>query len=78
MLADRLTPRWEKATKSLIFLPMAISFVGASTIWLFVYAWRPAGQAQIGLLNAIWTGFGGEPVRLAAGPTSGSTRCCSW
>ncbi|HSJ43368.1 MAG TPA: sugar ABC transporter permease, partial [Euzebyales bacterium] len=62
VLADRLTPRFESASKSIIFTPMAVSAVGASTIWLFVYAWRPAGTPQIGLLNAIWTGLGGEPV----------------
>jgi alpha-glucoside transport system permease protein len=61
VLSDRLSPTWEKVSKSIIFLPMAISFVGASTIWLFIYAWRPEGQPQIGLLNAIWTGLGGEP-----------------
>jgi alpha-glucoside transport system permease protein len=62
VLADRLTERWEKITKSMIFLPMAISFVGAGTIWGFIYAWRAPETPQIGLLNAIWTGFGGEPV----------------
>jgi alpha-glucoside transport system permease protein len=61
VLADRLSPTWEKVSKSVIFLPMAISFVGASTIWLFIYAWRPEGTPQIGLLNAIWTGLGGSP-----------------
>ena len=62
VLADRLTPRFENVSKSIIFTPMAVSAVGASTIWLFVYAWRPAGTAQIGLLNAIWTGLGGDAV----------------
>jgi alpha-glucoside transport system permease protein len=62
VLADRLSDRWEKISKSMIFLPMAISFVGASTIWLFVYAWRSPGTGQIGVLNAIWTAFGGQPV----------------
>lgn len=61
VLADRLSPRAEKISKSVIFLPMAISFVGASTIWKFVYEWRSEGRPQIGLLNAIWTAFGGEP-----------------
>ena len=61
VLADRLSPRVEKISKSVIFLPMAISFVGASTIWKFVYEWRPAGRPQIGILNAIWTAFGGTP-----------------
>ena len=59
VLADR--SRFENIAKSLIFLPMAISFVGASIIWNFIYEYRPAGQPQIGLLNAIVTGLGGTP-----------------
>ncbi len=62
VMADRLKPGWEKVAKSMIFLPMAISFVGASVIWRFVYYYQPAGYEQIGLLNAIVTAFGGEPV----------------
>lgn len=62
VLADKLKPKAEQAAKSIIFTPMAISAVGASTIWLFVYAWRPQGRGQIGLLNAIWTGLGNDPV----------------
>ncbi len=62
VLADRLDPRPEKLTKSIIFLPMAISLVSAATIWGFVYTFRPAGTPQIGLLNAIVVGLGGEPV----------------
>ncbi len=58
VLADRLSPTWEKVSKSLIFMPMAISFVGASTIWLFIYAWRPPGTDQIGLISAIFQGLG--------------------
>ncbi len=54
--------RFEKLAKSLIFLPMAISFVGAGVIWKFIYAFRPAGEAQIGLLNALVTALGGPPV----------------
>jgi alpha-glucoside transport system permease protein len=61
VLSDRLKPTTEKLTKSVIFMPMAISFVGASTIWGFIYVWRPEGQNQIGLLNSIWTALGGEP-----------------
>ena len=68
VLADRLKPMWEKVTKSLIFLPMAISFVGAGTIWLFMYAWRAPGQPQIGLLNAIWTAIGFEPIAWVTRP----------
>jgi alpha-glucoside transport system permease protein len=59
VLADR--SRIENFAKSLIFLPMAISFVGASIIWNFIYEYRPAGQPQIGLLNAIVTSLGGAP-----------------
>ncbi len=62
VLADRMSAAGERISKSIIFLPMAISFVGASTIWLFVYAWVPASQEQFGLLNAIWSGLGGEPT----------------
>jgi alpha-glucoside transport system permease protein len=40
---------------------MAISFVGASVIWRFVYAFTPAGHEQIGLLDAAWVGLGGAP-----------------
>lgn len=61
VLGDRLGERSEKLTKSIIFLPMAISFVGASTIWRFVYESRPSGQSQIGLLNEIVTNLGFEP-----------------
>jgi len=61
-LADRLGPRGEKLTKSAIFLPLAISGVGAATIWRFIYEARPAGEPQIGLLNAVWTAFGFDPV----------------
>jgi len=63
VLADR--SRFEKVVKSLIFLPMAISFVGASVIWNFIYEYRPEGRVQIGLLNAIVTNFGMEPQAWA-------------
>ena len=69
VLADRLRPRWENVTKSMIFLPMAISFVGASTIWGFVYAFRAQGLEQIGLLNAIVTALGFDPVAWLQTPT---------
>ena len=51
VLADRV--RIESAIKAMIFIPMAISFVGASVIWRFVYDYKTSDQAQIGLLNAI-------------------------
>ena len=62
VLADRLKPGSEKLTKTLIFLPMAISMVGASTIWKFIYDARPAGQPQIGIQNAVITALGFDPV----------------
>ena len=62
-LADKLSNRVENVAKSLIFLPMAISFVGASVVWAFIYAFRPEGFGeQIGILNGIWTSLGGSPV----------------
>lgn len=61
VLADRTHKGFEVIVKSLIFMPMAISMVGASIIWLFVYAYRPPGAEQIGLLNAIITGLGLKP-----------------
>ncbi|HLR94091.1 MAG TPA: ABC transporter permease subunit [Jiangellaceae bacterium] len=56
--------RFEKFAKSLLFMPMAISFVGAGIIWKFVYEYRGAAQEQIGLLNAVITWLGFEPVRF--------------
>jgi alpha-glucoside transport system permease protein len=61
-LADRLKPGGEKLSKTLIFLPMAISSVGAGAIWRFIYAANPPTQKQVGLLNGIVTGLGGQPV----------------
>jgi alpha-glucoside transport system permease protein len=60
--------RGERVYKSLVFMPMAISFVGAGVIWRFVYEYRGPNQEQIGLLNAIVTGLGGEPVRWLQEP----------
>jgi alpha-glucoside transport system permease protein len=61
VLADRLGPRGEKFSKTIIFLPMAISMVGAATIWKFVYAYKPPSSNQIGIQNAVWTALGGSP-----------------
>ncbi|PPB80086.1 alpha-glucoside transport system permease protein [Albidovulum inexpectatum] len=61
LIVAQLTDRiwWGNIAKSLIFMPMAISFVGASVIWKLVYDARPEGQPQIGLLNALWLQFQG-------------------
>lgn len=56
-LTDRI--KWGNFAKSLIFMPMAISFIGASVIWKFVYDYRGEGLEQIGILNAIVQFFGG-------------------
>ncbi len=58
-LTDRI--RWGNIAKSLIFMPMAISFIGASVIWKFVYDYKGEGSQQIGLLNAMTTSLGFEP-----------------
>lgn len=59
VLADRL--RYQNIAKAIIFMPMAISFVGAGVIWKFVYAYGTQ-QVQVGLLNAILTKLGFDPV----------------
>ena len=56
VLADRA--KMESFAKSLIFMPMAISFVGASIIWRYMYIARPPNKPQTGVLNSIWVGFG--------------------
>ncbi|HLZ58711.1 MAG TPA: sugar ABC transporter permease [Ktedonosporobacter sp.] len=55
VLIDRV--KIEQVIKSALFLPMAISFVGASVIWRFVFLYQPPGQTQTGLLNAILAVF---------------------
>jgi alpha-glucoside transport system permease protein len=64
-LFDRI--RRESLAKIFVFLPLAISLVGATVIWKFVYAWQPPSQPQFGLLNAVWTAlpFGFEPIPWA-------------
>jgi len=69
-LTDRI--RWGNIAKSLIFMPMAISFVGASVIFKLIYDTRPVDQAQIGVLNAVWLQFdggGGSFIFLTLLPT---------
>ena len=59
VLTDRIW--WGNIAKSIVFMPMAISFVGASVIWKFIYEYRGGNDVQIGLLNAIVQLFGGSP-----------------
>ena len=60
VLADRV--KYESIVKSIIFMPMAISFVGAGVIWKFVYAYKPTSAAQTGILNAFRSFFQLEPL----------------
>jgi len=53
--------RYEAVAKAVIFIPMAISFVAASVIWKFMYAYRPEGFTQIGLVNEVATRVGLQP-----------------
>ena len=66
LLAAQLTDRiaWGNLAKSLVFMPMAISFVGASVIFKLIYDTRPEDKAQIGLLNAIWVQFEGGAMSV--------------
>lgn len=61
VLADRLPSKLESLAKSMIFMPMAISFVGASVVWTLVYDISTTGD-QVGLLNGIVRAFGAEPI----------------
>jgi alpha-glucoside transport system permease protein len=54
--------RAESAAKSIIFMPMALSFVGAGIIWRFMYLARPENRPQTGVLNAAWVGLGNLAV----------------
>jgi alpha-glucoside transport system permease protein len=60
--------RGEKIYKVLVFMPMAISFVGAGIIWRFMYEYRGPEYPQIGLLNQILVWFGGEPQQFLLNP----------
>jgi alpha-glucoside transport system permease protein len=62
-LFDRI--RREALAKIFIFTPLAISLIGATVIWKFVYAYQPPSQPQFGLLNAVWTALGNAPVPWA-------------
>ncbi|WP_307816568.1 carbohydrate ABC transporter permease [Nocardioides limicola] len=62
VMADRLREKAERAVKTIIFMPMAISLVGAGTVWGLVYDFRPLGTPQVGIQNAIVVALGGDPV----------------
>jgi alpha-glucoside transport system permease protein len=66
LLFDRV--RYEPVAKSLLFVPLAISFVGAATIWKFIYDYKPVGAVQIGTLNGAVTAVGGNPIDFIQTP----------
>ncbi|MBI5965858.1 MAG: sugar ABC transporter permease [Chloroflexi bacterium] len=62
-LTNQVGPTRERVFKSLIFMPMAISFVAAATIWSYFYSYVPPGRPEVGLLNSLvrWIGFDAQP-----------------
>ena len=62
-LTNQVGPTRERIFKSLIFMPMAISFVAAATIWSYFYSYVPPGRPEVGMLNALvkWIGFEAQP-----------------
>ena len=66
VLVDRV--RFESQIKAAIFVPMAISLVGAGVIWRFIYQYSAPNQPQIGLLNAIITSLRGQPQAWLISP----------
>ena len=64
VLADR--SKGESVAKSLIFMPMAISFVGAGVIWRFMYLARDVSKPQTGVINTFWVALGN--LSLSRGP----------
>ncbi len=77
----------EKIAKSIIFMPMALSLVGASIIWRFVYQTRDISKEQTGVANALWIGLGklstgsGLPTLIVAvllGVAASPSSRCSW
>jgi alpha-glucoside transport system permease protein len=66
VLTDRVP--YESPIKSLIFMPMAISFVALATIWLFMYSYQPPGDPQTGTMNAILAAFHHDPITWVQDP----------
>ena len=66
LLADRV--KYEPLAKSLIFMPVAISFIGAGIIWRFIYSIQTGAGEQYGVINAILVAFGKEPIAFMSNP----------
>lgn len=63
-LLDQLKPRWEAITKSIFFMPMAVSAVAASSVWFLMFAFRPNPEPQIGVFNGVLNAITGSPSAL--------------
>ncbi|MBE0477280.1 MAG: sugar ABC transporter permease [Coriobacteriia bacterium] len=61
--------RYEAIAKAIVFVPMAVSFTAAAVIWRFMYVFQPARFDQIGVVNAIVTTLGGQPVAWISNTT---------
>jgi alpha-glucoside transport system permease protein len=59
-LTNQVGPTREKIFKTLIFMPMSVSFVAAATIWSLTYAYVPPGRPEVGILNSVVTAWGFE------------------
>lgn len=70
VLLDRV--KYESTAKSVIFIPMAISFVAAGVIWTTMYAYRSPGSPQVGPLNALVTALGGDPINFVRNASTGT------
>ncbi len=70
VLSDKV--RYESAVKALVFIPMAISFVAAGIIWKFMFEFRPAGEVQVGTVNAVLTALvpGWKPIAWLVNTTT--------
>lgn len=66
VLADRV--RYEWLVRTVMLLPMAISFAAAAVIWRLMYAYQPSGAEQLGTVNAVIDLFGGETVAFLSDP----------
>ena len=66
LLADKV--KYESLAKSLIFMPVAISFIGAGIIWRFIYSIQTGKGEQYGVINAILVALGKEPIAWMSNP----------
>jgi len=70
VLVDRV--KYESTAKSIIFIPLAISFVAAGVIWTTMFAYRPPGAPQVGPLNAVAVALGSDPINFVRNASTGT------